>query len=89
MRDKTQGFLLMAISFLTMILYFWAIFLSPKDIRYLGWAIWEWALIIPVIIIVYLFLVVLAWIGWAMVTTPPPIPPPNRGKNDSEQGQKG
>jgi len=50
-----------------MVAYFWLLFLSPEDIR-------EWALIIPVIIIVYAFLLVIAWIGWALASTAPPLP---------------
>jgi len=84
MRDVTQGRLLLALSFLTMALYFWAIFLAPQDVEFLGRTISDWAVIIPVMFIVYLFLVVVAWIGWAMATTPPPIP--LAGK-DSEEGK--
>ena len=57
-----------------MALYIWALFLSPADVTFLGRTITDWALLIPVMIIVFLFLVVVAWIGWAMATTPPPIP---------------
>ena len=74
MRDKKQGLLLISLSIITMIVYFWALFLSPADNIFFGKTISQWAVIIPVFIIVYLFLFVLAWIGWAMITTPPPIP---------------
>ena len=76
MRDVSQGRLLFALSVITMIVYFWAIFLAPRDIvdPILGRTISEWALIIPVLILVYLFLFVVAWIGWTMATTPPPLP---------------
>jgi len=70
MRDITQGRLLLALSFFAMILYFWALFLAPRNIEFLGRTVADWALLIPVMIIVYLFLVVVAWIGWAMATTP-------------------
>ncbi len=85
MRDTTQGFILLALSFFTMIIYFWAIFLSPKDVEYLGLTISEWAIIVPVMLIVYLFLVVVAWIGWAMVTTPPSLPPKQEEGKEIEQ----
>lgn len=74
MRDVDQGRLLFILSILTMAAYFWAVFLSPPDLEFLGRGISQWALIIPVLIFVYLFLFVVAWIGWAMATTPPPLP---------------
>ena len=74
MRDITQGRLLLAVSFLTMIVYFYAIFMAPQDVEFLGRTVSDWAVIIPVMLIVYLFLVIVAWIGWAMATTPPSLP---------------
>ena len=74
MRDVQQGRILLVLSFLFMLIYFWAVFLSPSDVQFLGRTIYEWAIIIPVVIIAYLFLIVVAWIGWAMATTPPPLP---------------
>ena len=74
LRDITQGRILLVLSFTAMILYFWALFLAPQTIVFLDRTIRDWALLIPVMIIVYLFLVVVAWIGWAMATTPPSIP---------------
>ena len=56
-----------------MIGYFWLLFLAPEDPMFLGKTINEWAIIIPVIIIVYAVLVVVAWIGWALASTAPPI----------------
>ena len=67
-----------------MVLYVWALFLSPKDVTFLGRTISDWALLIPVMIIVFLFLVVVAWIGWAMATTPQPIPLPGKGPKDED-----
>jgi Tfp pilus assembly protein PilO len=90
MRDVTQGWLLLALSFIVMALYFWAIFLSPKDIEFLGRTINDWALLIPVMIVVFLFLVVVAWIGWAMATTPPSIPLSGKEtKDEDEKENKG
>lgn len=74
MRDVIWGILLMTLSIIAMIIYFWALFLSPTDVEFLGRSISEWAVIIPVLIFVYLFLFVIAWIGWAMATTPPSLP---------------
>lgn len=76
MRDKEWGIILIILSVTTMIVYFWALFLSPSDVKFWKFSISEWALLIPVLVFVYLFLFVIAWIGWAMATTPPTLPIP-------------
>ncbi len=35
---------------------------------------WTWALMIPMYIVVLLICAVLIWIGYSMITTPPPVP---------------
>ncbi|RJS76622.1 hypothetical protein CW712_01170 [Candidatus Bathyarchaeota archaeon] len=85
MRDITQGRLLLALSFFAMILYFWALFLAPHNVEFLGRTVADWALLIPVMIIVYLFLVVVAWIGWAMATTPPSLPLSEENSKEEEE----
>ena len=67
LRNRSLGALLLALALLAMIGYFWLLFLAPPDIR-------EWAIIIPVVIIVYGVLIVIAWIGWALASTAPPLP---------------
>jgi hypothetical protein len=57
-----------------MVGYFWLLFLAPEDTVFLGKSISEWAIIIPVIIIVYAVLIVVVWIGWALASTAPPLP---------------
>lgn len=74
MKDKTLGLLIFALSIIAMVGYFCWLFLAPEDIVILGKPLSEWALIVPVIIIVYAFLFIVAWIGWAMASTPPPLP---------------
>ena len=76
MRDKSLGILMFLVSVLTMIGYFVWLFswlILPQDILILGKPLGDWALIIPVGIIVYAFLFIVAWIGWAMASTPPPL----------------
>lgn len=95
MRDIVWGTLLIILSIAAMIIYFWALFLAP-DIKLWKFTISEWALIIPVLIFVYLFLFVLAWIGWAMATTPPELPAPQtlqketdkNGESDKREGSQ-
>ena len=74
MRDKSLGALLFALALVAMVGYFWLVFLTPDDPVFLGKTVGEWAIIVPVIIIVYAVLVVVAWIGWALASTAPPIP---------------
>ena len=45
---------------------------------FFGWipVLWEpyWAVAIPIWLAIVLVLFIVAWIGWTMLTTPPPIP---------------
>ena len=74
MRDRSLGVLIFALAIIAMIGYFWWLFLSPEDVVFLGKTLSEWAIIIPVVIIVYAVLFVVAWIGWALASTAPPLP---------------
>ena len=69
-----MGALLLALALVAMVGYFWLLFLAPDDAVFLGKTVNEWAIIIPVIIIVYAVFVVVAWIGWALASTAPPLP---------------
>ena len=79
MRDKSLGVLFFVLSIAAMIGYFWLLFLAPEEPTFLGKTPTEWAIIIPVAIIVYAVLIVVAWIGWALASTAPPLPA--AGKN--------
>ncbi len=35
---------------------------------------WKWALAIPIYLIVVVICLIAVWIGWSMLTTPPPVP---------------
>jgi hypothetical protein len=74
LRDRSLGVLFFVLSIVAMVGYFWLLFLSPEDPTYLGKTLSEWAIIIPVMIIVYAVLIVVAWIGWALASTAPPLP---------------
>jgi predicted DNA-binding transcriptional regulator len=82
MRDAVYGVMLIALSVIIMVIYFWALFLSPTDARFWRYSISDWAIVIPVLLFVYLFLFVIAWIGWAMATTPPTLPVPEEQGED-------
>ncbi len=74
MRDKSLGILIFGLALAAMVGYFWWLFLAPEDLVFLGKNISEWAIIVPVLIIVYAVLFVAAWIGWALASTAPPLP---------------
>jgi hypothetical protein len=69
-KDQGYGFGIFIVSLIVAVVYLVA-FLSP----YLGLPDWrEWAVGIPVLLFVLLVLVISGWIGWTMLTTPPPAP---------------
>ena len=69
-----MGVLIFVLSIVAMIGYFCWLFLAPEDVVFLGKTLSEWAIIVPVMIIVYAVLFVVAWIGWALASTAPPLP---------------
>jgi len=84
-RDKAWGILLFLLSLLAMAGYFWWLFLAPEEWSILGRSLRDWAVIIPVMLIVYFFLFLILWIGWAMATTPPALP---MAKKPEEEGRE-
>jgi hypothetical protein len=74
LRDRSLGVLIFALAIVAMAGYFCWLFLSPEDPTFLGKTLSEWAIIVPVMIIVYAVLFVAAWIGWALASTAPPLP---------------
>jgi hypothetical protein len=73
-RDRSLGVLIFILAIVAMIGYFWWLFLAPEDMVFLGKTASEWAIIVPVAIIVYAVLFVVTWIGWALASTAPPLP---------------
>jgi MFS family permease len=77
MNDKSLGNLIVVVSVLIMVGYFvWAFapLLGPAVTSWISPEMSEWAYRLPVILAVYLMLLIVAWIGYTMATTPPPIP---------------
>lgn len=70
-KDQGYGFVIFIISLVVAVGYL-AAFFAP----YIGLSSdWQkWAIGIPVLLFVLLVLVISAWIGWTMLTTPPPAP---------------
>ena len=70
-KDQGYGFVIFLISIVIAIVYLAAFFAPFVGLpRY--WQ--EWAVGIPVLLFVLLVLVISGWIGWTMLTTPPPAP---------------
>ncbi len=77
MNDKSLGSLIVAVSVVIMVGYFvWAFapLLGPVVTSWISPEMSEWAYRLPVILAVYMMLLIVAWIGYTMATTPPPIP---------------
>lgn len=77
MDDKSLGTLIVVASAAIMVGYFvWAFapFLGSMFSRIIPPELSEWAYRLPVILAVYMILLIVAWIGYTMASTPPPIP---------------
>ena len=75
-KDQTYGGLILLISLIITIVYIAAFFapvVSPYIPSWPAWLDW-WAIAIPVFLFVIAALLICMWIGWTMLTTPPPAP---------------
>jgi protein-S-isoprenylcysteine O-methyltransferase Ste14 len=72
-KDQGYGFAIFILSIIVAVVYL-AAFFSPfiPGLQSSGWQ--QWAIGIPVLLFVLLVLVISGWIGWTMLTTPPPAP---------------
>lgn len=70
-KDQGYGFAIFLVSIIVALVYL-AAFFAP----YMGLPMYwqQWAIGIPVLLFVLLVLVISGWIGWTMLTTPPPAP---------------
>jgi len=70
-RDQLYGGGIFAISLIIVVGYLVAFFAPTLSLP--AW--WhEWAVGLPVLLFVLAVLVISMWIGWTMMTTPPPLP---------------
>ena len=70
-RDQLYGGAIFIISLLIAVGYLIAFF--PQVLSLPAW-LHEWAVGLPVLLFVLAVLVIAMWIGWTMMTTPPPAP---------------
>jgi hypothetical protein len=75
-KDQTYGGLILLISLIITIVYIAAFFAPVVSLYILSWPAWLdwWAIAIPVFLFVIAALLICMWIGWTMLTTPPPAP---------------
>ena len=72
-KDQAYGLVIFAISLLVAIVFL-VMFFAPYIGLPGGYGLQFLALAIPVVLFVLLVLVIGGWIGWTMLTTPPPAP---------------
>ena len=81
-KDKVYGSLLLIVSILVILYYtYWAVLLKiyPTLRTQYPFSLIpvldpEWAIILPMWLAIVIVFLILAWIGWTMLTTPPPEP---------------
>lgn len=72
--DRVVGVLLMIASILIIVVYFWLLFLPPRDIEVMGMDISTFVVRATIMIGVFIIFGLIAWIGYTLATTPPPKP---------------
>jgi protein-S-isoprenylcysteine O-methyltransferase Ste14 len=84
-KDQGYGFVIFIISIIVALAYLVAFF-APFVGLPQSWQ--QWAIGIPVLLFVLLVLVISAWIGWTMLTTPPPAPLETESVTPEEHAEK-
>lgn len=84
-KDQAYGGLILVIALILTLSYV-AAFFAP----FLALPLWmrEWAVALPVFLFVVAVLVICMWIGWTMLTTPPPAPLEPEPITGTEGGSK-
>jgi membrane protein implicated in regulation of membrane protease activity len=84
-KDKLFGAIIFVVGILLIVFY---LFWGPLDLYFastsypagLQWLYdipgfnWKWAVVLPLFLVVLLVGVIAIWIGYSMITTPPPVP---------------
>jgi len=80
MDDRILGVSILLGSVLGVACYFWLVFLSP----------WAWLTVqLSAFVAVAAVLIILAWIGYTLATTPPPVPLEGLMENSEEEAESG
>ncbi|MHA1672710.1 MAG: hypothetical protein ACTSYI_03700 [Promethearchaeota archaeon] len=83
-KDKAFGLTILLFGIVMIVFY---IFWAPMSLIYQGGGLqgmagfysigffnWQWAVVLPLTFMVVLVGLLAAWIGYSMITTPPPVP---------------
>ena len=79
-KDKIFGSVILVFGVLLMVFYvLWgpvALYYSNQNDGALLWGFldWRWSIVVPATLAVVVFGLLAAWIGYSMITTPPPVP---------------
>ncbi len=75
-KDQLYGGLILLVSLIITIVYIAAFFANSVSAIFPAWptGLGWWAVAIPVFLFVLAVLAIAMWIGWTMLTTPPPAP---------------
>jgi hypothetical protein len=88
-KDQSYGFIIFLISIVAAVIYL-VTFFAPWIGLPAGWH--DFAVGIPVLLFVLLVLAISGWIGWTMLTTPPPAPlepePPPPNEEPEKENKK-
>ena len=63
-RDQAYGGIILVVGLIVAVVY----------VAAFVFGLWWWAIVVPVFLAVLAVLVICMWIGWTMLTTPPPAP---------------
>jgi protein-S-isoprenylcysteine O-methyltransferase Ste14 len=85
-RDQLYGGAIFVISLIIAVGYLIAFF--PQVLFLPGW-LHDWAVGVPVLLLVLAVLVIAMWIGWTMMTTPPSAPLEPETLPETKIGEKG
>jgi len=97
-KDKIYGALLLLVSLLVIVYYTYCVIITPWGTE----PFWTsnppipgipalssyWAIALPIWLAIVLVFLIVAWIGWTMLTTPPPVPLEELEEEEEETEEK-
>lgn len=86
MNDKALGALMLVGGIIVIVVYVWALFIPPFG--GIGSLAWQIAISIVAIVAVAAVCVIIAWVGYTLITTPAPTPPTLEETVEEETGKE-
>jgi len=84
--DKALGALMLVGGIIVIVVYVWALFIPPFG--GIGSLAWQIAISIVAIVAVAAVCVIMAWVGYTLITTPAPTPPTLEETVEEEGGKE-